>query len=917
MINNDPGFLKNQIFVALNQTFGERRINEKQFTDIAQTMREALKSICPVSDDVFENMCRGLREQLVVDIDPGVCIRDTKSDHQSWLPARRSDIEFFYWNRYRKYLENEGKWTPRMTSGLGKVSDEILDLCGDPEEDNFAIRGLILGDIQSGKTANYTGVINKAADAGYRVVIVLAGITENLRIQTQIRLDKEFTGRNSVRFIDPKAPKTTSKVGVGITDPRKLAASFTSAKKDFRKTILDNLSLGLDSFNEPVLFVMKKNKDSLNNLLDWLNPGRVASPDSRINLPMLLVDDEADNGSINTNSADNDATRINRQIRELLNIFSRSTYLGITATPFANIFIDPDNDDDLFPSDFIYALTPPANYIGAERIFGCSSSNEKGEYAQALVPINGNRLKECFPIKHKSDYTVSELPEDLYESAYYFLLANALRDIRGDQRQHRSMLVHLSRFTKVQNQITEILTEWLDQVKSDVLNYGKLPEKMSSQIESIRSLKAVWDKYGLEKKAGMLWPCFLRDYLYPAISPIDVRSVNMSTGASSLDYSAHSKDGMRVIAVGGNSLSRGLTLEGLMVTYFNRTTKMYDTLLQMGRWFGYRPNYDDLMKIWMTEEMKDWFGFITEVTEELKQQIIQMRSLNESPSSFGLKVRKSPDGLMITAPNKMRSASEIKVPVTVAGHLLETPKLKASKKILEKNEKLFRSFVNKLATIGTKVEDEEITRKNHLWKGVPAENVAELVSSFETNPWHMSFNSSGLSEYIRDQEWPEGWDVVLMNKGEGSPYPKEGFTYGHSVLKLAHTARRSIVADKKTVMVSGTKLRVGSRGITKIGLTKQEEQAAASAFLSIPENEKKNVPDYAYLTEGRRPLLMLHVIEADYKENSGQNLPDYLFAIGLGFPGSRDSTKEAKFMVNKVELENWGEEDSFKEEDEE
>ena len=126
--------------------------------------------------------------------------------------------------------------------------------------------------------------------------------------------------------------------------------------------------------NTTVVFVIKKNKSILNNLIRWLKSNN-ADTRGVISKSLLLSDDEADNASVNTNDPEKDPTAINKAIRELLKLFRQSSYLGITATPYANIFINPDNEDemrgdDLFPRDFIYALSPPTNYIGAEDIFG-------------------------------------------------------------------------------------------------------------------------------------------------------------------------------------------------------------------------------------------------------------------------------------------------------------------------------------------------------------------------------------------------------------------------------------------------------------------------------------------------------------------------------------------------------------------
>ncbi len=899
---NNPNVeqLENTISAYVNTVYKEVPPTEEEFKEKAELLRKSNELLMPVSDDEFNEILVRLRQNLVIQMDVGVYINDRNNGHQSWLPAKRADFDFYFWNRYKKYLEEVKHWNPRVTTNLGKISDEILDLCGDPSEDHFAIKGLVLGDVQSGKTANYTAICNKAADTGYRIIVILAGMQENLRKQTQERLDAEFSGRKSEYYLDPKAEQgiKNQPVGVGRYGTAKKIASFTSVTKDFDSGVLRSNDLGIENVNCPVILVVKKNKRILNNLIKWLSDNNTHNAAGQIELPFLLIDDEADNASVNTKDPDSQPAAINDCIRRLLLLFSKTTYLGITATPFANIFIDPGNDDDLFPADFIYALSAPTNYIGADRIFG-----DDGDRSNMLIPIDISDLENYFPPKHKKDHIVAGLPDDIYEAANYFLLANAIRDIRGDTTEHRSMMVHISLYTLVQNQIADFLSVWLDQVKSDLRNYSKMPRDKAEKIATIRALHNVWDKYDLSTACHIEWQDVLHSYLYRAVAPIDVRAVNMKTGAASLDYFNHKNDGLRVIAVGGNSLSRGLTLEGLCVTYFHRNTKMYDTLMQMGRWFGYRPNYDDLVKVWMSYEAIDWYGQITRATAELKEEITKMRNAHQTPREFGLKVRQDPGALIVTARNKMRNATDITCPVTVSGNLLETPRLKSSRDILAENEKVFKNFVYSLAENGDRLHDQERAKDHYYWEHVPSESVSQLLLDFDTHPWHLSFNGRALSEYISEHQWPHGWDVVLINSGDGDPYPG-GIKCGDDTLNIKATQKRQISIDQKMLSVSGTKVRVGSGGCTRIGLTSKQISDARNAFKQ--ETGKKNVPDKAYLVKERPPILMLHVLQADYLESKySQDMPPFLYALGVGFPKVELDTEKANYKVNLVELKNW------------
>lgn len=901
--------LESLISTTINAEYPDVPPTEAIFDEKVEELRKSLALLYPVSDEEFAEIKRKIKANIVVKMDLGVLIKD-RQQHQPWLSGRRESLDFFFWNRYKTYLEQVKHWNPRVTGNLGRVSDEIVDYLGDPANDApFQRRGLVLGDVQSGKTANYTAICNKAADSGYRVIIILAGTMENLRQQTQERLDAEFSGRMSQYLLDPKQEIENVPVGVGKYGQEKQIATFTSVTKDFDKNIIRALKLSLHNVNTSVLFVIKKNKSILNNLIKWLKSNNLDTRGA-INLPMLLIDDEADNASVNTKKEDEDPTAINDAIRRLLKLFRQASYLGITATPYANIFINPETEtdmqgDDLFPRDFIYSLAPPTNYIGAENIFG-----ERAQFADSLMEIYPQEMDDFFPFNHKKNLVVDELPPSMKEAMAYFLLVNGIRDVRGDIREHRSMMIHVSRFTDVQNQISGLVYNWVETVQSDVRNFGSLTEWESDKIMNIAYLKAVWNKHKLSEKVGtnghpMQWHEFLSVYLFKAIAPIVVRSVNQKSSSTGLDYHCNKEKGLRVIAVGGNSLSRGLTLEGLCVTYFYRRSQMYDTLLQMGRWFGYRPGYDDLFKIWISIDAIDWYGYITAAAEELKLEITRMRDESQTPMQFGLKVRQDPASLIVTARNKMRAATPVKRPITVSGRLLETPRLRADENSLQQNEETFKDFVKRLPEIGHSVKRDGT---NYFWEGVSKDEVEQLIRDFKTHPWHLSFQGTALADFIRDCKDMGNWDVVIA-EGGGS---KVNLDYGETVLNISSESR-IIKATKDQISISGTKVRVGAGGVAKLGLNEQQRTEAEEKFRR--ENGEKYIPDSAYLRINRNPILMLHVIAVDrtkvddkgnLKTQIGEGcvVPDYLYALGIGIP-EIGNERIAYYMVNMVELRNY------------
>ncbi|MDR2044182.1 MAG: Z1 domain-containing protein [Clostridium sp.] len=900
--------LEGIITTAINSEYPDVPPTEAVFDEKVEILRQSMAVLYPVTDEEFAEIKRKLKANIVVQMDLGVLIKD-RQQHLPWLSARRESLDFFFWNRYKTYLEQVKHWNPRVTGNLGRVSDEIVDYLGDPKSDtSFQRRGLVLGDVQSGKTANYTAICNKAADTGYRVIIILAGTMENLRQQTQERLDAEFSGRMSQYLLDPKQEIENVPVGVGKYGQEKQIATFTSVTKDFDKNILRALKLSLHNVNTTVLFVIKKNKSILNNLIKWLKSNNLDARGA-INLPMLLIDDEADNASVNTKKDDEDPTAINDAIRRLLKLFRQASYLGITATPYANIFINPETEtemqgDDLFPRDFIYSLAPPTNYIGAENIFG-----EQAQFSNALQEIHPQEMDAFFPFNHKKDLVVDDLPPSMKEAMAYFLLVNGIRDMRGDIKEHRSMMIHVSRFTDVQNHISALAHNWVENMRSDLRNFASLSELESDKINNISFLKAVWQKHGLSEKAGingvpMSWHRFLSEYLFKAVAPVVVRAVNQKNSSAGLDYYSHRDDGLRVIAVGGNSLSRGLTLEGLCVSYFYRRSQMYDTLLQMGRWFGYRPGYDDLFKIWISIEAIDWYGYITAAAEELKLEITRMKDANQTPMEFGLKVRQDPASLIVTARNKMRSATSVKRPITVSGRLLETPRLRADSKSLKENEETFRDFVARLPEMGQRVSRDGI----NLWEGVNKDEIQQLIRDFKTHPWHLAFQGAALADFIEGCSDITSWDVVIA-EGSGDEVT---LSCGEATIDIK-TESRIVKATKEQISISGTKVRVGAGGVARLGLTQKQKDEAEDKFRK--SNNKKHVPDSAYLKINRNPILMLHVVSVDRIKtdahgilrtqiDEGCQVPDYLYALGIGIP-EIGTERIAYYMVNMVELKNY------------
>jgi hypothetical protein len=864
----------------------DRVPTENEIFELATALRSI--SIYSVSDSEFDQVIKRLHEALTLDMGIGNCIVDK---HDPWLLAKKATIEPYYWDRYKTNLIKEG-WGPKVVGSLDKVTDEILDLLGDPSgSDGWPRRGLVMGDVQSGKTSNYTGLICKAADAGYKLVILLTGTLESLRKQTQERLDAGFVGLDSSGVVSSRN-RQRREIGVGLISGARSAGVFTSTVGDFKADVVNQLGFKLKDYREPVLLVVKKNRRIIDNLTEWLINFN-ASVSGKINLPLLLIDDEADNASINTNKTK--ITAINGGIRTLLNVFPRSSYVGFTATPFANVFIDPETTtemegDDLFPRDFIYTLDAPNNYVGATSIFGEDSKFQCLESIEDAEPY--------FPRGQKSDSVVDDIPPSLIYAIQCYLVVNAIMDVRQGTPKHRSMLVNVSHFTLIQDQVKDIIYFLLSNYQQDIRNYSGLSPKEALKNTTLAALHNIFTKH--YSGVGVGWG-EVQAALAAATLPIEVRSVNQKSGPGSLNYALYKENGLRVIAVGGNSLARGLTLEGLCVSYFYRTTQMYDALLQMGRWFGYRTGYEDLFKIWTTDETANWYSLIASATDELRSEIRKMQQLRLKPIDFGLRVRSHPDSLLITARNKMRHSEEIQHTLSVSQESLEAARLLNDGRMIAANFTVASNLVSKICSAGFERSREY---KYPVWHDVDKALIVEFLKNFASHPLNLKLQSKDLAAFIHQAQdlKMDFWDVSIPSGSGGEFEILPG-------LRVDRRKRKILVeVDKKSILVNEKKMRVGSAADEKVGLTKEMVSLSEQRFFEDPRNaEKKNVPGKAYNEFRERPLLLLHFLLPEVKSEQAFAMPrgtDALVAIGLSFPKLSNTSMRMTYRINLVELRN-------------
>jgi hypothetical protein len=837
-------------------------------------LTSASTGVIVFSDDELNTAVRALEARFSIRMSLGSMFE--AEDYQPWLIGRQGEIDWFYWDRYRKHLLKKG-FPPHVVVTLDRLTDKIVDHLEDPlKKGNWARKGLVVGHVQSGKTANYTGLVCKAADAGYRVIIVLAGTLNSLRNQTQERIDADFIGW---------CTRDKKHIGASTFGTDRRPVCFTTSVEDFKKQTANAIAMGLSALNEPVVLVIKKNKSTLENLHAWLKDN---NQHNLQNFPMLLVDDEADQASINTNKEDKDPTTINLAIRNLLSLFTRSSFVGYTATPFANIFVDPETEDemengelyrDLFPRDFILSLDPPDNYVGPLRLF------MDGADLDCIRDILDN--EDFLPIKHKIEFIPEQLPDSLRRAICCFILASAIRLLRGQAGKCHSMMVNASRFTKVQNILAGLILELVKQLKQSIANYAALPPKSALQNNDILMLHEVFA--GEFSSLGFSWP-EIQKKLREAADPIQVIVVN-SSSQETLDYSVRNyPNGRSIIAVGGLGLSRGLTLEGLITSYFLRNSIMYDTLMQMGRWFGYRDDYADVCRIFMTPAANSWYSHIADATEELRRDFKSMERAKLTPKEFGLRVRSHPTSLIVTARNKMRTGRKVPMQIALEGRLAETSVLLGDDETHKHNKQV-------LEAVCAQSEKEVRVRlepsSGYLWKSVSPGIIITAVLAFGNHPECLLTYAEPLVQYI---EWLASscdarFDVLLRSAKDGEA------DYPVGSLKIAPIQRT--VPCLEDFRIEFNKRRVASKGDEKAGLTKEQIQQVKDNY------QGENVPDKEYRkVAGRNPLFMIFFAKVNTKDSSVSKIVP---AYGISFPGDAGSAKRPAKLVEYVVNTKWWE----------
>ena len=912
---------------AFGVPFSEESLNEKIEIQVDSVLRE-VGVYLPGKEELTKRIKNRLEIEKSITYGPSSILCDIYADHQEWLTEQYiNDTKWYHWKSFKKFLRYNGAGQNQLDE-LNKSTTEILKNIENPERPApWDTRGLVVGNIQAGKTTNYIGVMAKAVDAGYKVLIVLAGTTNDLRSQTQHRIDEGLLRYDSSKQLNiVKASPSRN------NDGRKIhAATNSSLNGDYGK-MCSVSNIRLDG-EDAVLYVVKKNVSILRNLYRDLQNN--IEMNGKISAPMLLIDDEADNASVNgkqqaydlytgklVTEEETDPAKVNQYIRAILACFSRSAYIAYTATPYANIFIMPSSSDDkekkiyddkldreiaigedLFPRNFIVQLSPGSNYYGPEQVFGLGSNGK-----ELPVVIRTSQFEDEDEIlkttRTSRQWIGTAMPESMKYAILCFVISIAGKRYRNIKNKHNTMLIHVDRLTKVQNQVTDWVENFIEEIKEIFLI-----ESRSKQLKFLEKLHSIWnEEYSpkldtIKKITGDLsltpitWDN-LEPYIPNAIKDIECLEINSSRGKKGFEYDQF-LEGRTIIAVGGDKLARGLTLEGLTISYFLRHSRMYDSLLQMGRWFGYRNGYIDLSRIFASSTLISNFAEIARANYDLAEQFRQLAALQpaRTPKDFGLMVMADPSSqLMVTALNKSRNT--IKRVLTFSGKPAAVTYITKNETRNQSNLELVRSFILELGSPCRK-------GSTYIWKDVSASEIITgfLDKKFYIDPRNSIYSMKSIVDYIKKMnERGEviNWTVALF-QGESTRTPCKLTENVDVVL-----SRRAVSTSAETYYEINQR-RLPSGSDESIDLTEEEFKKALDLTNKWRRSNGKddtNTPSPHNIRRVRsalKGLLMIYLLEI-YDDKTGKTFPGVFPSFMLSFSESTSSINDSvvTYQLNAI-----------------
>jgi hypothetical protein len=751
-----------------------------------------------------------------------------------------------FWPAVRKFLLDEGGLSSAAVRMVDSASTAVICRLPPPGSPKLSSRGLVVGYVQSGKTTNFTAVIAKAADVGYRLIVVLSGVTDNLRTQTQLRLLEQ------------------------LVEPRRMNWFALTEDEDFKSP--GNAAHLLGDPERRLIGVVKKNPSRLRRLNEWLD----SAPDVVMrDLPILVVDDEADQASVDV--GEDQRSRINQRILDLLDR-QKVAYIGYTATPFANLLADASFPQGLYPRDFIRNLDMPDGYFGTEKIFGRERlTHEEEDYESdgldVIRHVPDDEIPHLRPPTRKDQRAAWQpsITPSLYSAIRYFLLVSAARRERNRGNPHSTMLIHTTQLTEPQMQFQRPIMDLIEELavrleRNDADVIDQLRDQWEEEQSRVPSAEMGEAPVPFEVVLAQL-PAVLRQ--------VDV-IVDNYRSTSRLNYRERPRT---VIAIGGNTLSRGLTLEGLVVSFFVRSVSVYDTLLQMGRWFGFRQGYADLPRIWMTPELQEWFIHLATVEQEIRHEIERYEDENLSPADVPVRIRTHPK-MNVTSAAKMRHA--VTAQISFSGRRVQTILFNHQDRAwLEQNIDVAKELLRRATAAGHLPQDLEHGR--WLLEGVPVDLVLDFISRYNFHPNSHDLQSGLIQCYIEEQnrngELRE-WNVVILGKAPGA-------------------ARRIIDLGigRPVGLINRSRMNIPGLGYANIKALMSKVDMVGDLGVDASSAERKSPKELMDMRPEGIGLLLLYPVDRDSQpvERGVRTALDgleHVIGVGLVFPRARYSTPQ-------------------------
>jgi hypothetical protein len=546
--------------------------------------------------------------------------------------------------------------------------------------------------------------------------------------------------------------------------------------------------------------------------------------------------------------------------------------------------------EDLFPKDYIKLLDPPSNYVGPDKVFGEGSELEK------IMVRNPTDYEDILPVKHKNHADIEILPPSLHEAVLLFILVRAIRITQGRGHLHCSMMVNVSRFNSVQQNVMEKIWAYKGEIEDEIrLKYkdpnGASRSKILSKLQELYQSEYKSPKGDEPNLSGNELPEWkmIKGNLHEAIASIVIRIVNMKA-TERLDYDdkRYKLSGLHVIAVGGLALSRGLTLEGLCISYVLRNPSAYDTLMQMGRWFGYRPHYENLCRLYIPDFAHDYYQYVTEAIEELRSEIYLMEGRNQTPNEFGLKVREHDLAINITAKNKMGGAQAQTLAVGFERKHEEGHTVYLDRKTNQYHKRLLAGLFEKLPEPNSP-ENIETTRL--FWSNVPKALISNFLANIKVprKSTSLHVNSTGKSlilDYIDDRPNElEKWDIAILESIRSTTV-EDNWVPG----KIIQRRNRKVTVEKASGIASfyGSKKRVASVKDPSNGILKEKLKLVSGTTANV-FNDKRD-----------KPLLLIHNVAITNQESTQELTMEDIVTFSICFPRTSAAIRERKYQVNEV-----------------